>query len=134
MHGLQRGRYLVGIVGKIVDHRDPVRGAYDLQPPADAAELAQIRRGVCKRHAAGLRGAESGERVGNIVQPWNLEVYRDDFTAIARGHGKRDPGGRGDGPRRHEIGLGLGETVGHRLTRLQIRQQFDPVHFRWIIQ
>ena len=83
----------------------------------------KIGRGVCQRHAAGLCGAERGERVGNIVQPWNVELYRDDFTAVARGHGKRDSGRRGDRRRGEKISLGLRQAVGQSLARLQIGQQ-----------
>src|SRR5215472_6533260 len=36
----ERGRYLVGIVSKIVDHGGFICGTHDLQSPTDATELA----------------------------------------------------------------------------------------------
>ena len=68
VHGFERGRDLVGVVGEVVDHGDVVGGADDLEPPADAAELAEMRRGLREADAAGLRDAERGERVGDVVQ------------------------------------------------------------------
>ena len=43
VHGVERGGDLVGVVGEVVDHGDPVGGAHDLEPAADAAELAEMR-------------------------------------------------------------------------------------------
>ena len=40
VQGFERGRYLVGVVGKIVDHGYFICGAHDLQSPTDATELA----------------------------------------------------------------------------------------------
>ena len=40
VHGVERGRYLVGVVGKVIDHGDVIGFAHDLQSATDAAELA----------------------------------------------------------------------------------------------
>jgi len=84
MHGFERGRYLVGVMGKIVYHRHAIDSAHNLQPPPDAAEFTQIERGIRQRHAASLRGAERGERVGNIMQSWNLQFHLDGLAGVAR--------------------------------------------------
>ena len=86
VHGFERGRYLVGVVGKIVDHRYFICGAYDIKSPTDAAEPTQMGRGIYEGHAACLRDAQSGECVGNIVQPRNFQVHLDDLTGISRLH------------------------------------------------
>ena len=62
-------RYLVGIVGKIVNDGYFICGAHNLQPPADAAEPAQVGRALRESDAACLGDTQGGERVGHIVQP-----------------------------------------------------------------
>ena len=40
VHGFERGRYLVGVVGKVIDHSYFICVAHDLQSTTDATELA----------------------------------------------------------------------------------------------
>ena len=123
VHGFERGGDLVGVVGEVVDHGDLIGGAHDLQPPADAAELAQMRRGLREADAAGLRGTQRRERVGDVVQPRHFQRHLGGLAGVARRHLERDPGRRPDRRRRDEIGLRGIQTVGHRLSGLRIGRQ-----------
>src|SRR5262249_27265663 len=71
-------------------------------------------------NAACCRGAESGKCIRHIVQAWNLQVHRDGFTGVARGHLERDSSGRWNWSTREQMSLRVTETVSHRLTQPQI--------------
>jgi hypothetical protein len=123
VHGFERGRDLVGIVGKVVDHGDAIGFAHDLQPAADTAELAEMGRRCSQGHAARLRRAQCGERVGHVVQPRNFQGHLDGLIAIARLDMKGYASGRPHRRRCGEVGLRSTQAVGHRLTRLQAGQE-----------
>ena len=55
VHGFERGRYLVGIVGEIVDDGYFICSAHNLQPPTDAAELTEVGSGLREANAAWRR-------------------------------------------------------------------------------
>jgi len=106
----QRGRYLVGVWAKssitVISS-----GANDLQPPADALNSLKYAAASARpRHS--LRGAESGKRVGNIVQPGTLRFTRDDFTALAPVTANAIPPGEGTGEDATDRLRG-GQAVGH---------------------
>jgi hypothetical protein len=58
MQRVERGGDLVGVVRKVVDHRNAARFADDLEPAADAGETRQRLGRLREAHAAGLRGAQ----------------------------------------------------------------------------
>ena len=74
VHGFERGRYLVGVVSKVIDHGDVIGFAHDLQSATDAAELAEMGRGRCQRHAARLRGTQALETENaQTLRGWELK-------------------------------------------------------------
>src|SRR5262245_9825582 len=105
VQSFERGRYLVGVVGKIVDHGYFICGAHDLKSPTNAAELAEMGRGRRKSYAAGHRGTQSGECVGHIMLARDFQIHLDDLTSLARLHLESDSSWRLNGRRRKEVGL-----------------------------
>ena len=83
MQGRKRGCYLVRVVGEIVDDRDTGRRAHNLESPTDALETGQSRGGVDERHTAGARRGQGRERIGDVVQPRNLEVHLDGLSRLS---------------------------------------------------
>src|SRR5262249_7552983 len=112
VQSFERSRYLVGVVGKIVDHGYFICGSHDLQSPTDATELAEMGRCGRESHAAGRCGTQSGKCVGHIMQPWNFQVHLDDLTGLSRLHLKSDSSRRSNRWRRYEVGLRRIQTVG----------------------
>src|SRR5262249_41932305 len=90
VHGLERGRYLVRVMRKVINDSYFVCSAHDLQPPADAGELAEMRGGLCQTNAACPCGTQCGERVGHIMQPWDFQKHLGGLTGIALLHLKGD--------------------------------------------
>src|SRR5262245_18354619 len=76
-----------------------------------------------KSHAADLRGTQSGECVGDIMQSWNIQVYLDDLTGLTVLHSESDSSRRSSRCRRKEICLRGIQTVCDRLSRLQAGQE-----------
>ena len=101
VHGFERGRYLVGIMGKVVDHGYSICRAHDLQSPPDAAELTQMGRSLRQCNAACLRDTQGGKCVGHIMQPGNLAAPpRRSHRYRAPSLGTRSRSATGPGKRR----------------------------------
>src|SRR5215813_2302874 len=79
--------------------------------------------GRSEGYAARLRGTQSGECVGYIVQPWNLQRHLDGLIGIARLNLEGDSSWGPDRFKRDEVGLRTTQTVADRLPRLQIDQE-----------
>src|SRR5262245_36995808 len=76
-----------------------------------------------KTHAADLRGTQSGEGVGDIMQSWNIQVYLDDLTGLTGLHPESDSSRRSNRCRRKEVCLRRSQTVCDRLSRPQTDQE-----------
>ena len=76
-----------------------------------------------KRHAADLRGTQSGECVGDIMQSWNIQVYLNDLTGLTGLHSEPDSSRRSSRRRRKEVCLRRIQTVRDRLPRVQTDQE-----------
>ena len=123
MHGFERGGDLFGIMGEIINDRNLVRGADDLQTPANAGECFEVLRRVFEIHAACGRRGERRKRVGHIVHSRHVELDSDDLAGGPRLHRKRDCAARTDRQPGKQVRFRVAQAPGYRPSWFQIGQQ-----------
>ncbi len=96
VQGLERSRNLVGVVSKVVDHRNLVGSAHDLQSSPDTAELALFARSRREVDATNLRDTQGGKGIGDVVQPRHFQLHGDALAAVAGLYLESNSGRHGD--------------------------------------